>query len=226
MDYPAYDPASPVTPLNEAELAGLEAQLQALPVDGAMTLDGLDGYLTALLVGPPLLLQSLKTGDWLPAVWGGDLAPGSSQPFPSNQKKKRTTVLVLRHLRSIAATLAAAPKAWEPVFSVAEAPGEAGGELADAGDWCLGFLAATDLAPAAWAPLFDDADLGPGLATIALLAGEDMPEVVSGTVPAPADAPPAADDEDLDDPVVRDHLSRSVVDAVLALWARKTSKAG
>jgi uncharacterized protein len=225
MDYPAYDPASPVTPLSEAELAGLEAQLQTLPVDGAMTLDGLDGYLTALLVGPPLL-AALKTGDWLPAVWGGDPEPGSSQPFPSNQKKKRTTVLVLRHLRSIAATLAADARGWEPVFSVADAPGEAGGELADAGDWCLGFLAATDLAPAAWAPLFDDAELGPGLATIALLAGEGLPAAASEAKPVPEDAPPAADDEDLDDPAVRDHLSRGVVDAVLALWARKTSKAG
>jgi uncharacterized protein len=220
MDYPAYDPASPVTPLSEAELAGLDAQLAALPADGAMTLDGLDGYLTALLVGPPLL-QSLKTGDWLPAVWGGDPAPGTSEPFPSNQKKKRTTVLVLRHLRSIAATLAADVRAWEPVFSVAEAPGEGGGELADAGDWCLGFLAATDLAPAAWAPLFDDPDLGPGLATIALLAGEGMPAAVSAA--APEDEPPTADDEDLDDPAVRDHLSRGVVDAVLALWARKAA---
>jgi uncharacterized protein len=221
MDYPAYDPASPVTPLSEAELAGLEVQLQALPADGAMTLDGLDGYLTALLVGPPLL-RTLKTGDWLPAVWGGDPAPGSSLPFPSNQKKKRTTVLVLRHLRSIAATLAAHAKAWEPIFSVAEAPGEAGGELADAGDWCLGFLAATDLAPAAWAPLFDDSELGPGLATIALLAGEDVPGAVSA--PAEGEAP-ASDDEDLEDPAVRDHLSRGVVDAVLALWARRASTA-
>ena len=218
MDYPAYDPASPVTPLSEAELAGLDAQLAALPADGAMTLDGLDGYLTALLVGPPLL-QSLKTGDWLPAVWGGDPAPGTSEPFPSNQKKKRTTVLVLRHLRSIAATLAADVRAWEPVFSVAEAPGEGGGELADAGDWCLGFLAATDLAPAAWAPLFDDAEVGPGLATIVLLAGEAP---VPATVSADEDGDPIDnEEEDLEDPVVRDQLSRAAADAALALWARR-----
>jgi uncharacterized protein len=222
MDYPAYDPASPITPLTEDELSGLEALLDALPVDGAMTLDGLDGYLTALLVGPPLL-RTLKTSEWLPAVWGGDSAPGTPAPFASNQKKKRTTVLVLRHLRSIAATLENSPKAWEPIFSVAEVPGEDGRELADAGDWCLGFLAATDLGPQAWPPLFDDAELGPGLATIALMAGEGAPEPVAP--PADDVAPPAADDEDLEDPEVRDQLSRHVVDAVLALWARRTAKA-
>jgi uncharacterized protein len=213
MDYPEYDPKSPITPLAEDELAGLEAQLAGLPADGAMTLDGLDGYLTALLVGPPVLATA-KTSDWLPAVWGGDPAPGTAAPFASNQKKKRMTVLVLRHLRSIAAALEADPAAWEPVFSVAEVPGEDGRELADAGDWCLGFLAATDLAPADWAPLFDDAGLGPGLATIALLAGEDAPEPVAP--PADDEAPPASDD-DLEDPEVRDQLSRAVVDAVLAL---------
>ena len=222
MDYPAYDPKSQITPLAEDELAGLESLLDALPVDGAMTLDGLDGYLTALLVGPPLW-RTLATGEWLPAVWGGDPEPGTAAPFASNQKKKRTTVLVLRHLRSIAATLATAPLGWEPIFSVAELPGADGRELADAGDWCLGFLAATDLAPQAWAPLFDDAELGPGLATIALLAGEDAPAPVAP--PADDEAPPAADDEDLDDPEVRDQLSRNVVDAVLALWARGASAA-
>ena len=40
MDYPQYDPHSPVTPLAAAELAGLDALLAQLPQDGAMTLDG------------------------------------------------------------------------------------------------------------------------------------------------------------------------------------------
>jgi uncharacterized protein len=230
MDYPAYDPKSPITPLADDELSALEAQLQALPADGVMTLDGLDGYLTALVVGPPVL-ASVKTGDWLPAIWGGDPAPGTAAPFASNQRKKRMTVLVLRHLRSIAAALETDPQAWEPIFSVAEAPGEDGRELADAGDWCLGFLAATDVAPDAWSPLFDDAELGPGLATIALLAGEPVagsarepdaaPVAVPGSAPSDDEAPPVAND-DLEDPEVRDHLSRAAVDAVLALWARRS----
>ena len=38
VDYPRYDPASPITPLTTAELDALDALLQALPSDGAMTM--------------------------------------------------------------------------------------------------------------------------------------------------------------------------------------------
>ena len=208
MDYPSYDPKSPNTPLTEDELAGLDELLNTLPSDAAMTLDAMDGYLTALLVGPSPIGAS---SDWLPAIWGGDQEPAPA-PFVSNQKRKRTTVLVLRHLRSIEAALSGPPDAWEPVFSVAEVPGTQGEELADATDWCMGFLTAMDLAPDAWAPLNDDPEIGPDLATIAFLGGD-------------IDAPPESgeDDEELDDPQVRDQLSRAATEVVLKLWARKSA---
>lgn len=212
MDYPTWDPASKNTPLGEDELQALDETLQTLPADGAMSLDGLDGYLTALLVGPSGL-RRMNTADWLPAVWGGDPAPGTSAPFASNQKKKRTTVLLLRHLQSLYVQLKEDPGHWEPIFSVADQGGPEGGELADATEWCLGFLQATDLAPFEWGALFDDAELGPHLAPIRLLgegAGDDIPD---------------GDDEDdepadLDDPVVRDELSRAAAEAVIALLDR------
>jgi uncharacterized protein len=210
MDYPTYDPKSADTPLSEDELSGLDELLAHLPADGAMTLDGMDGFLTALLVGPHRP-ETLASGDWLPLVWGGD---GEPSPFASNQKRKKTSVLVLRHLRSLDAVLAlaqaGAEAVWEPIFSVAESP--EGEELADATDWCMGFLAATDLHPDAWAPLFADPELGPGLATIAWLGGDT--EVGAEL----ADHP---DEDELEDPVVRDHLSRAAADVVLKLRARQ-----
>jgi uncharacterized protein len=211
MDYPTWDPASKNTPLTDEELAALDEMLQALPADGAMTLDGMDGYLTALLVGPPLL-PGLPTGDWLPAIWGGDPEPGSSAPFASNQKKKRTTVLVLRHLQALYVQLKTAPDDWEPIFSVAEVPGPEGDELADATEWCLGFLQATDLAPLEWEPLFEDEELGPQLVPIRMLGeGEEGGEFGDSDEGEPLD---------LDDPAVRDQLSRLAAEAVLALWTR------
>src|ERR1700749_1831263 len=69
MDYPSYDPKSPNTPLTEEELASLDDLLTNLPSDGSMTLDGMDGFLTALLVGPVAIG---RTADWLPAVLGGE----------------------------------------------------------------------------------------------------------------------------------------------------------
>jgi uncharacterized protein len=212
MDYPSYDPKSPNTPLTEEELASLDDLLTNLPSDGSMTLDGMDGFLTALLVGPAPL-SALKTADWLPLIWGGDQEPAPA-PFASNQKKKRTTVLVLRHLRSIEAALSGPPDAWEPVFSVAEVPDTQGEELADATDWCMGFLAATDLAPDAWEPLQADPEAGPGLATIAWLGGD---------VDVAADAEDHPRDEELDDPQVRDQLSRGATEVVPKLWARKAA---
>ena len=215
MDYPSYDPKSPNTPLTEEELSSLDDLLTHLPADASMTLDGMDGFLTALLVGP-VSLATLKTSDWLPTIWGGDQEPAPA-PFGSNQKRKRTTVLVLRHLRSIEAALSGPSDAWEPVFSVAEVPGTQGEELADATDWCMGFLAASDLAPDAWAPLQADADVGPGLATIAWLGGD---------VDVAADAEDHPSDEELDDPQVRDQLSRAAAEVVLKLWARKGAAGG
>jgi uncharacterized protein len=208
MDYPTWDPSSKNTPLTDEELDALDETLATLPADGAMTLDGLDGYLTALLVGP-VPLSKIPSSDWLPAVWGGDMVPGEAAPFASNQKKKRTTVLVLRHLQDLYTQLKTDPANWEPVFSVAELPDSAVGELADATEWSLGFLQATDLAVDAWMPLFEDAQLGPLLAPIRLL-GEG--EEGGGS----DDGEPV----DLDDPAVRDTLSRTAAEAVLALWAR------
>lgn len=211
MDYPSYDPKSPNTPLTEDELATFDDLLTNLPSDGAMTLDGMDGYLTALLVSP-VPLSSVRSSDWLPAIWGGDQEPAPA-PFRSNQQRKRSAVLVLRHLRSVDAALTDTPDAWEPVFSVAELPGTQGEELADATDWCLGFLAAIDLAPDAWAALQADPEIGPGLATIALLGGDVEP----------GEAGDADDAEDLDDPQVRDQLSRVAADVVLKLHARRAA---
>jgi len=201
LDYPRYDPASPVTPLAPAELDALDKLLQGLPADGAMSLDGLDGYLTALLVGPPAVLATLATADWLPWVWGGDdeTGPAGAAPFASKRRRKDVVVMVLRHLRHLGQQLADEPAAWEPIFSIAE---QGAHEWVDARDWCTGFLQAVDLWPAAWGRTWDD----PALAPLLLLGGG-----LEGAAPA------VATEGDLDDPAVCDRLSRAVPEAVLRL---------
>jgi uncharacterized protein len=212
LDYPTYDPKSPVTPLTPEELSGLDQLLQKLPADGAMTLDGMDGYLTALLVGPASLLSTLPTADWLPGVWGGDAAGGSEDatPFPSKRQKKATVVVLLRHMRHISEQLHHAPDDWEPIFSVAE---QGADELADARDWCAGFLQAVDLLPSAWDGVFEDAELGPALAPLLLLGGGLSDQTLK-----------MDDTQDLDNPAVCDPLSRAVPEAVLRVLARRSSK--
>jgi uncharacterized protein len=210
LDYPTYDPNSAVTPLTPEELDGLDRLLLKLPADAAMTLDGVDGYLSALLVGPPLLLKTMPTAEWLPWVWGGDGEGGSEDaaPFTSKRQKKATVVLILRHLRHIAEQLAKHPDDWEPIFSVAEKGAE---EWADGRDWCAGFLQAVDLMPSAWDGVFEDAELGPALAPLLVLGGGLQEQTAAET------------EQDLDDPKVFDPLTRAVPDAVLRLLARRTS---
>jgi uncharacterized protein len=203
VDLPRYNPALATAPLSDAELDALDALLLALPSDNPMNVEALDGYLTALLLGPRSV-DSLPSSTWMPAVWGGDLDPAPA-PFASHKQRKRAAQLVLRHLHTIDQALSDAPARWEPVFSLAEA-GEA--ELADAEDWCIGFLQAMPLAPEAWGALFDDAALAPRLAPIALLGGDDA-------ALQPKDAARLAD------PAGRDAVSRAVVDAVLALRAQR-----
>lgn len=198
MDYPDYDPRIDSPPLADAELEALDTLLQALPADNPMNVEAMDGFLTALLVGPPGL-AGLRSAAWLPQVWGGD--GDGSAPFASQKQRKRVALLVLRHLHAIDRALRTAPDAWEPVFSIAE---HDKGEWVDAEDWCVGFLHAVSLAPAAWEALFDDAALAP----IVLLGGDDS-EVGE------------ADLLRLADPEERDRLSRAVVDAVLSLNARR-----
>jgi uncharacterized protein len=198
MEYPQYDPTLANAPLSDDELQAFDELLRALPTDAAMNIEGMDGYLTALLVGPPLL-DRLRTAQWLPAVWGGDGEGGA--PFASNQKRKRATVLVLRHLQSIACQLSDAPDAWQPIFSVAEVEGR---EWVDAEDWCIGFLQAVALDADGWGLLFDDPTLGPALRPIVELGGDEA-ELS------------AAEVERLADPEYRDERSRAVMDAVLLL---------
>ncbi len=194
MEYPDYDPRLETPPLADDELDDLDDLLRALPGEQAMNIEALDGYLTALLVGPPAL-RALPTARWMPPVWGGD--GDGAAPFASQKQKKRAIVLVLRHLHAIDRALHAAdPEAWEPVVSVAETDD---GELVDAEDWCAGFLQAVALDPEAWGALFDDPTWGPMLAPVAVMGG--------------ADGAP-------DDPLARDDASRAAIEAMPALSRR------
>lgn len=206
MNYPQFDRASNNSPLADDELEAFDELLQQLPADGVMNLEGVDGYLTAMLLGPAEGLDQWPTADWLPLVWGGDGPNG--EPFASGRQRKRATLFALRHLQSIACLLRDQPKFWEPLFSIVEADGSEGEEWVDAQDWCTGFLQAIDLQPEAWKPWEADAELGPVLKTIALLGG---------------DAEPDSEEEAraLDDPAARDEMAREVVEGVLAMHARR-----
>jgi uncharacterized protein len=243
LDYPHYNPNSDHRPLADDELDALDALLAQLPE--AMNVELLDGYLTGLLVGPRPL-ASLAGADWLPIIWGGDTGDSASAtPFASQKQKKRLMMLVLRHVHDIDTRLKNAPEDWQPVFSVASADGldpgtsttaDAGDddddedldlhdELADAQDWCAGFLEACALDPEGWEALFDDAELGPALLPIAVLGGEaDLGQDDDDAADEPGDADASVGDEVaglLDDPHEVDRLSHAAAEVVLVLHQRR-----
>lgn len=201
MQYPTYDPKSPLTPLSPEEIAALDTLLQRLPADAAMSLDGVDGFLTALAIGPGAL-RALPTADWLPLIWGGDPEDASdTAPFATKRQRKNTVVLALRHLRHLSAVLRETPENWEPIFSIAE---QGQDELADAREWSMGFLQAVDLLPSAWDGLWSAPEVVPLLTLGGGLDGATVALV----------------EADVDNAVVCDGLSREVPDAVLHLMAQ------
>ncbi len=200
VHYPTFDPQSPVTPLAPEEIAALDTLLQRLPNDGAMSLDGFDGYLTAFAIGPAAL-RALPTAEWLPLIWGGDATDADdTAPFATKRQRKNTVLFALRHLRHISQVLHEAPDDWEPIFSMAE---QGPNEWADAREWCMGFLQAVDLLPSAWDGQWAAEEVAPLLTLGGGLDGVDQPEA----------------EADLDNPATCDELSRAVPDAVLHLMS-------
>ena len=208
MDYPKYNPNSDFLPLSDDELMALDELLSELGGDAVMNIEALDGYLAGLLL-TPLPLHERAGNDWLPLIWGGD--GEGNLPFPNGKQRKKATLLILRHLHSIAVQWRDHPQAWEPILSVADVPSEDGDadeadEITDGEDWAVGFMCAVDLAPAAWEPLFTDAS------TAALLE----PMVLLGADEATLDE---AARVRIADPEQRDQLSRTLPDSALGLFA-------
>ena len=122
MNYPDYDSESPVTPLKPEEVAALDGLLQRLPADTAMSLDGFDGYLTAIAIGPAAL-REMPTADWLPLIWGGDsVGVDEAAPFATKRQRKNTVVADRLFKRPFSFPMAprtrqnTAPGALESVF--------------------------------------------------------------------------------------------------------------
>ena len=136
-------------PLGERELDELDELLlsDGLP-DETMDIAMLDGFLTALAVGPTLL----EPQRWLPEVWGGGEA-GATVAKELPEPTARATALILRHWHFLLAQFQAEPENFAPVLYTTD---EDGGEVAGVDEWCIGFVRGMNVDDAAWQPLLDD----------------------------------------------------------------------
>jgi uncharacterized protein len=136
----------PNTPLSNEEIHELDVFLtsDATP-DECMDIVTLDGFLSALAIGPEMVPPSV----WLPHVWGGAKEP----VFESSAQAESILGILMRRFNDICRMFGEDATGFEPLLYTKEVNGETkwSGE-----DWCVGFMEAVDLSFDEWRPLFDD----------------------------------------------------------------------
>jgi uncharacterized protein len=184
-------------PLSDKEVDELDAFLLSdATSDETMTLDMLDGYLTAIAIGPTTLVPS----QWLPGIWG----PGDEHApeFETMAQAQRILELIMRHLNGIVGTLEHDPNAFEPFFDIRIGPDDAR-EYLDGEMWAYGFMKGFALCRQDWQPLFDDVQGREALRPLRLLGAADV----------------TPDDEQLvRTPQQREELSKAIPASIAAIY--------
>lgn len=142
---------TPNIPLNDDEYEALDDLLAGMG-GSAMDVAMLEGFLTAVVIGPGAVAQE----QWLPKVWGGQ--DGNDE----------AAGLVLRHYHYMRTWMTEDPASFEPIY-------ECGGAWTEDA-WCNGFMAGVELDADGWAPLL--ADDAAALAAFETPGGGDVTHAV------------------------------------------------
>lgn len=108
--------------------------------DNCMGLSDLDGFLTAIVIGP----EPIPPSKWLPVIWGNE-----EPEFESEAEAQTILGAITGHYNQIAICFASDPDTFGPLFS-----GGPDGKMI-VSDWAAGFLDAIALRRTAWEPLFN-----------------------------------------------------------------------
>lgn len=114
-------------------------------LEGCMDISTLDGFLTALIIGPDTIVPSR----WLPVLWGE--TENDEMVWESMDKMEPITSLILRHYNSIAEGFQVDPPDFNPIIYIS---GEEE-EVAIIDEWCHGFMQAVGLSFDSWKPIID-----------------------------------------------------------------------
>jgi uncharacterized protein len=136
-------PMDSIADVTDADLQRLDSFLSSDCVpDTAMDISTLEGFLTAVVIGPEVVLPS----QWLSWVW--DVENGRDEvAFESREQAQEVIGLIMALLNRIATIFDSDPNAFEPVFHRSATWGAA--------EWCEGFLLATQRFNAqAWTALW------------------------------------------------------------------------
>ena len=146
-------------PLTDEELDELGDFLMSDATgEGALDISMLDGFLTALAIGP----NNLPPSQWLPVVWGNGMV------WQTTTQAGHMTSLVLRHANDILAYLRDEPETFEPLLYERDHEGQV---VSIIDEWCTGFVKGMALDEEGWHSLMESEE------------GEDMlyPILLYGT---------------------------------------------
>ncbi len=134
-------------PLTEVELDRLDEFLEGCKGGQAMSLEELDGFFTALVAGPEIVMPS----EYLPLVLGGEMS--QTCDFETIEEANEVLALMMRHWNTIATTFNNDEMHVPVLFEDDE--GTIG-----CNEWSHGFMRGVSMRYDAWSELMDDT--GPG----------------------------------------------------------------
>jgi uncharacterized protein len=179
--------------LQDIDLGQLDSFLmsESAPED-CMQLSDLDGFLTAVAIGPDLIMPS----EWLPIIWGGE-----EPVFADQEEAQRVVGAIMGRYNEILQLLRHEPYAYEPL--IWETPN--GKRIAD--DWAEGFMTGVALRQNAWRPLLESDEDSLLLEPIAFLFDDE-------------EGDPGTDEQLADMRSMATDLIASAVPAIDAYWKR------
>jgi uncharacterized protein len=159
-------PSDPlVKPLSSAEFEKLESFLtsDSTPEDCLFSIEMLDGYMTALIVGP----EVIDHDRWISFIW--DQENDSEPSFSSDAEESEIRELLIRHMNTITLQFNTDPDEFFPMFEQFVYADEEEKRIA-VENWALGFTVGMELAHASWKPFLEDEETAQLVLPIFILA--------------------------------------------------------
>ncbi len=152
-------------PLSNEELEILESFLssESTPQDCLFSIEMVDGYMTALVVGP----EVIPVDTWISTIW--DQESNEQPSFSSEAEARSIRDLLVRHMDSIVRQFDEDPDEFFPLFEQYGYADEEEKRLA-VENWALGFTVGMELAHESWRPFLENEESGQLVMPMFLLA--------------------------------------------------------
>lgn len=130
----------------------------------SMGLSDLDGFLTAIAIGPDLV----KPSEWFPEIWGG-----GSPDFDDTEQAQTITNAIMGRYNEILHSLEQGPDIYQPIFWATE------DGTAIPMDWAEGFYDGMVLRREQWLEMMDEDEVRQFIAPIMFLNDAEKAEEIS-----------------------------------------------